>query len=501
MSQGAALMKLNKIGYCLSSKMFDTCMDRRNNNYNALRLILALGVICGHSFGFQLNHGQIDPIAKILKFTYSGHVSVLIFFVLSGIFVTQSILSRESLACFVIKRVTRIYPGLFICLLFSVFIVGPIFTNLHMRVYFSSEDTFSYISKNLELDKLQWRLPGVFTDSEWGLNGSLWTLPLEIRLYAVVALIYLLGAFRKKSSAVLAITLGIIVFYNSISTSSQLTPGAFDLIYAFAAGSLAAIFKKYIPINGYVALFLFAFSFILLKSTAGKLIVYIFIVYFVLYFFSIPRVCRLTIPGDYSYGVYIYGFMVQQCFSHVAPNATPFLSILVTSCVCLLLAILSWHFVEKPCLDFGSRIITIVRAPLKEVDILPIIKSLVFPSAVVSIVFIFSQLSPYLFDSTLLQESDLQIMNFGPSEVVHNEPFNTQSTGDSAMWVKVSRIVSSDSKIVLGKTPLETTVSGSMLTAIVPPCLFDKPGQIPLVIRESINGNFYRSSLGNWIVQ
>jgi len=59
--------------------------------------------------------------------------------------------------------------------------------------------------------------------------------------------------------------------------------------------------------------------------------------------------------GDYSYGVYIYAFPVQQLavtagFDGPLPNG------LATILVVLPLAALSWHLVEKPALNLKDRL-------------------------------------------------------------------------------------------------------------------------------------------------
>ena len=60
--------------------------------------------------------------------------------------------------------------------------------------------------------------------------------------------------------------------------------------------------------------------------------------------------------GDYSYGVYIYAFPVQQLAAHSWSGITPFQDMALALPVTLLFALLSWHLLEKPALALRDRI-------------------------------------------------------------------------------------------------------------------------------------------------
>jgi peptidoglycan/LPS O-acetylase OafA/YrhL len=55
--------------------------------------------------------------------------------------------------------------------------------------------------------------------------------------------------------------------------------------------------------------------------------------------------------GDYSYGVYIYAFPVQQCLAALIPGISVARMNIYASLITLTLAVMSWHFIEKPALD------------------------------------------------------------------------------------------------------------------------------------------------------
>ncbi len=58
--------------------------------------------------------------------------------------------------------------------------------------------------------------------------------------------------------------------------------------------------------------------------------------------------------GDYSYGVYIYGCLVQQCVAALAPGISIGWMFISSLFFTLALAQLSWHLIESPALALKS---------------------------------------------------------------------------------------------------------------------------------------------------
>ncbi|HOY21996.1 MAG TPA: acyltransferase, partial [Cellvibrio sp.] len=301
--------------------LLNQVLNPKNNNLDLFRLVAALLVIYGHASGLVPNSVNNDLVWDLLRFEYSGSLAVKFFFMLSGLLVTASLISKPQVGEFIVKRAARILPGLFVCMCISVFVVGPSFTTLSIYEYFSHAQTWNYLINNTFLYQLEWRLPGVFDESKHGLNGSLWTLPLEVVCYLFLAAIYGLGIWRVQwlANSVLLTVIFLSFFMPQLMTplfagnpESHLLPGC------FALGALFATNQRLIIINGRGA-----FALVLLTAllwTSGLKIVFFYVSFFYccLYLSSRPAVVeKLKITADPSYGVYIYGFVIQQCLAHI----------------------------------------------------------------------------------------------------------------------------------------------------------------------------------------
>ncbi|WP_428491919.1 acyltransferase family protein [Rhodopila sp.] len=337
-------------------------MARDANNYDLLRLLLALTVIFGHAGALSPRPGYLDPVHWLIGFDYSGGVAVKVFFFLSGLFVTDSMITSRSVVRFAVMRAARLFPGLIVCLTITAFIVGPLFTGLPVFDYLRNPLTLRYIAANLTLTDLQWRLPGVFTDSHYGINGSLWTLPAETRLYVVVGLLSLLGTFVRRSSATLAIALAayFVLCHPDLPFGGAEAQGP---TLCFLGGMAAAVHKRDLPLNAILALIIWLCALAAWGNPPAHALFYCAVIYSVLCIFQSSLLLRLRLPGDFSYGVYVYGFVVQQAFAAVVPTAHPLVNAFVCMPIATAVAVLSWFLVERPALSTARRLLAVCTLP------------------------------------------------------------------------------------------------------------------------------------------
>ncbi len=174
--------------------------NSRDNNFNLIRFFAAILVLYSHSFALAIGTGDAEPMRNIIGMTW-GIIAVDIFFITSGFLITSSFLSRNNLIVFSWARILRIYPALIVAVFFCVFIVGLCFTTMNIWDYLSNIQTYKFLLKNSVLfGGVEYNLPGVFNDIPWknAVNGSLWTLPYEVKMYVILAVILSFIALLEK---------------------------------------------------------------------------------------------------------------------------------------------------------------------------------------------------------------------------------------------------------------------------------------------------------------
>jgi peptidoglycan/LPS O-acetylase OafA/YrhL len=341
----------------------------RENNFNLLRLVAALLVIYAHSFPMvQGLSGHAPNWSGDWFFGLtgmdSGRLAVQVFFVVSGFLVAQSLTRRPALLEFFQARALRVLPGLTVAVLFCAFVVGPAFTKLPLHDYLLSGELRYFLSHNLTLrnDPTQF-LPGVFVDQAYPrvVNGSLWTLPWEAAMYLSLAFLAATRLFRRRA---LVGALFLVVFlsfcYSREGHKSSLPYVAQALAFStfFYLGVLAWLFRERVPMRhatliGAVALFavtiVFYKQFVVLRCLYAPLLAYCALGCALA---PAGAIRGFNQAGDYSYGVYVYAFPLQQSLVHVLPGLSPMQLWLAATMAALLLAIPSWHLLEKPMLAF-----------------------------------------------------------------------------------------------------------------------------------------------------
>ncbi|HWS77843.1 MAG TPA: acyltransferase [Thermomonas sp.] len=322
-----------------------------------LRIIAALMVIYGHSFVLARDVGTTDVFLRNGWPFYSGDIAVMMFFVISGFMVSGSYLARANLADFMTARLLRIVPAFLFVLVACALIVGPLFTTLDAAGYFSSADVHRYITRNLAFSsEMAWTLPGVFTDHRMtSVNGSLWTLPAEMRMYLLVAAMGVFGLLRNwrfGTVALLALLVAGVMHPRLLPVHTDwLRLGAF-----FCVGILAQLHKDRIEIRHDVMLALGVLTYISYNTQSFVWLLGLSISYFCFWFAYRTRHVELGKLGDPSYGIYLWGWPVQQVTVSVFPGITPMPNFLASAMAAIALGILSWHFIERPALSLKGRV-------------------------------------------------------------------------------------------------------------------------------------------------
>jgi peptidoglycan/LPS O-acetylase OafA/YrhL len=339
----------------------------RNNNYNLLRFILATFVLISHSGPLAIGKGADECLNWLFHFSL-GTLGVFGFFFISGFLVTRSLMTRNNLKTYIVARSLRIFPALAVVLIFSVFLLGPALTLLPVNIYFSRSEIWTYVPFGLTLMHETNHLPGVFLTNPYGdvINGSLWTLSYEFTLYIVLAGIWasiwsLRNGRRWTCLALIVLTIVFFVkgwfgFHLQGLTSTKLGE-TIPLAYCFCCGSVTYIYQKYIRLNCFVAIIVLCFMLIINYFYHNA---YIFLpaFFYAILAFSYKNSVVLSQYqrfGDYSYGIYIYAFPIQQMIVFLYPGVTPLIMGIIAFPITLAFAIMSWHFIEKPALQLKSK--------------------------------------------------------------------------------------------------------------------------------------------------
>ncbi len=338
------------------------CLQRENNNYDLLRLLAACTVIIGHSHAL-VPGGAATPdfVGALFRDEYAGSLAVKFFFFLSGLVVCNSLLTRRDLLGFFVARGFRILPGLVVCLLLCVFVLGSVFSTLPWRDYATHPNTWQFLGRNLVLWPV-WELPGVFqSHPNHAINGSLWTLRLEVLCYIGLFAFALLGALHSRligSLAMASIIVCAFVWPASMAALGFNSAESSPLPACFAFGALLAINQDNCKINVWLWLGLVAAFLVLQQTAAYQVLLYGTLFYGALVLASAPWVLNLKLPGDYSYGVYIYGYPVQQSLVALWPEMNLHMHQGVALTIAILVAVASWRWVEKPSIGAGRRLTT-----------------------------------------------------------------------------------------------------------------------------------------------
>ncbi|TQJ41739.1 peptidoglycan/LPS O-acetylase OafA/YrhL [Arthrobacter sp. SLBN-112] len=294
-----------------------------------------------------------------------GSWSVVGFFAISGYLITLSRIRARNGAAFFRGRFFRIMPGLAVCLIVTAFVFAPLATLFNNRKY-SVGDAADFVLRNISIVGTQLgrtpigsTLSDVPGADEW--NSPLWTLFWEVTCYLLVGVLAYLKPelFRAAMVVVFAVVTGALLL--QVAAYGP-TAGSWGTVLCpvgtFVAGSLLCLFRTSIFLRASAvacALSLLAVSFL-----AGNMLAFcpLPIAYIILGLGSSPVLHRIGARFDVSYGMYIYGWPVQQILVIGGVGAaTPLAVFAVLSlAVTVPLAWLSCVFIESPAQGFGRRV-------------------------------------------------------------------------------------------------------------------------------------------------
>lgn len=333
----------------------------QKNSFDLLRLIAATAVLFSHSYPLTAQTAS-EPISVFTHYGTFGSLAVAIFFIISGYLVAGSYLRSAGALDFIVKRAVRLLPALWCVVMLTVFIIGPLLSTLSLKEYFLNPQTYLYLS-NLFLH-IRHHLPGVFESNPYpgSVNGSLWTLPVEATMYFII---FSLGISRllTKTGCLLTLIAFILIYitFPEITYPKLNLFGSLGILYF--AGVLCVFMGKFRG-NKYIALTSLLLLIILAKTSFAPILLLILLPYLIIYIGHMKSRLSdwISKTGDFSYGIYVYAFLVEQTvILFLGKDISPLSVSLISLPITVILAYGSWHLIEKPVLDNKKKILAVIK--------------------------------------------------------------------------------------------------------------------------------------------
>jgi peptidoglycan/LPS O-acetylase OafA/YrhL len=290
-----------------------------------------------------------------------GALAVDFFFVLSGFLVAKSWEQSRTASDYLRKRVLRIYPGFAVAIAFCVLVIGPLGSET-LHAYFRTPRAYKLF--DVLLLRPEGTVPGVFSrlPNAGELDAPLWTIRYELMCYAGILALGAAGLLRRRT---IILALGLLAYgiYNGGRDWDWKLPYWGSVVEAprlatfFLSGSLFYLYRDLIPHRRWIlAISVAVLAFSCRAGLSWTLPIFGTYSLFYLAFSQTTRLHHFGRFGDFSYGLYLYAYPIQQLLVQrlglaIAPLALFALSLIIT----LAVAVMSWHLVEKPFLRMKPK--------------------------------------------------------------------------------------------------------------------------------------------------
>lgn len=332
-------------------KTLGDCLGKKSYNLSFIKFLAAILVIYSHSYHVTMGNADKEPLILLTSGAISlGGFAVLIFLFSSGLYITKSLMVKKDIKEYIKNRLVRIFPLLIVVILLTVFVMGPIVTELSVGDYFTSKETYGYLRYMVLLPV--YSLPGVFTSNPSSLvNGSLWTLILEVICYLGVLIAYKMKLLSKKPMIVAfagLIIMSIMVWIMKIdfinSYETYIRPWMI-----FVMGMIFYVFSNKIKLSWeYTVVSIVG---VILFGALGY--VNIAMVFFMPYILCSLAYSKYQVSdkiarlGNYSYAMYLVAFPIQQMVCKYLPESNFWINTIVSTIFTIILAIILNVYVEE----------------------------------------------------------------------------------------------------------------------------------------------------------
>lgn len=338
--------------------------NHRPTGFDYLRVILAVCIVAWHSVSIVYGDkytASFAPIRPMILFLVPS------FFALSGYLVSGSLFRTNHLPTFLTLRVIRIFPALCCEVVISALIIGAALTTLPLKDYLLHPMTREYFLN--VLGNIHYFLPGVFTNNQTdSVNGQLWTIPFELECYIAIAALYLLTLHRRPRVFVILLSIATVVmtlrsFTKDFGDIDFRTSGR-CIVWAFLWGVALYALRDKIKHNKYIMMACVVFAWTMFQWREGEFFAAAAIAYITVYIGLIDfRKTFILMAGDISYGIYLYGFALQQAVYQLFPSLRTWHgNFIVSLALAILFGYLSWTFIESKIMDRKNDAIKFVKS-------------------------------------------------------------------------------------------------------------------------------------------
>ncbi len=300
----------------------------------------------------------------------SGVTGVRAFFIISGFLIFYSHIEKQSIRYYIEKRIRRILPP-YISVVILCTIAGIFMTQLSFKDYISNSETYRYLIANLSfLNFLQPTLPGVFESNPiMAINGSLWTMKVEVMFYISVPFIFWILKRYNKLGIMITIFLIAIIYEYYFTRLYEQTNNDFyllirkqfgsQLIYFYSGTFILLyfdLFIKYLKFLFPIAILVYYFqSSCFLLGYLEPLALATIIIGFA---YSMKYLNYLRKYDNISYGMYLYHFPVTQAVVYyIAPHTTIYITFILSLSLTIAVSLISWILIEKPIITEHRKLI------------------------------------------------------------------------------------------------------------------------------------------------
>lgn len=339
-----------------------TPFDQRENNFDFIRMFLAVLVIFSHSYPLGTGSESLEPFNRATRHQVTGgHMAVDLFFIISGFLITASYERSRTFGSYLKKRFFRIYPAFIVAMVVCAVIFVPLGGG-RLAGPHASLHLVDFLVQTVQLQ--QFHVQGVFPRNPGAgiMDGSVWSIPFEFWCYIGVMILGISRLLRSNAALIalfiITIAVGVLFSVYGWNIGGKILGVIFGypvfwarLLPMYIAGIVAYRLRAHLRLTR---------SWIL--SACGLLIaaaslphgwpllfpvVGAYLVLVIAYSPSI-RLHGWNRFGDFSYGTYLYAFPIQQLVVHWAGHPmAPWRLFCTATPITVCCAALSWHGVEK----------------------------------------------------------------------------------------------------------------------------------------------------------